>query len=162
MAEIIDKGQVILNWHFQEFEKHDRSPLWYFIMFGISIALLVVSVITSNFLFAVIIVMFVVMILIQDKKIPAEIEIKIMDAGIEIGNKFFQYRDLKEFFIVYEPPILSNLFIRPKNKLTPTFNIPLLDQNPLKVRDTLLEFLSEDIDADEEPTSDFLSRLMKL
>lgn len=162
MDQFIDKGQVILNWHFQEFEKPERGPVWYIVMFALAIGLLIYSIIFSNFLFAVVIVMFVVIVLMHDRKVPSELEIKIMDAGIEIGDKFFQYKDLKEFFIIYEPPVISNLFIRPKNKMTPTFNIPLLDQNPIKVREILMQFLDEDVNAEEEPTSDFLARLLKL
>ncbi len=162
MEETIDRGNLLIQWHFTEFEKKDRTIAWYIVMLVLAIFFLIIAIITSNFLFAVIIVMSVVIVILHDKKESIEKEIRIFESGFEIDNKFFNYKDINNFFIIYEPPVISNLFIRPKNKLTPTLNIPLVEQNPLKIRDILITFVQEDVEAEEEPTSDYLSRLLKL
>lgn len=155
-------GKILAEWHFPEFTKHDKSHRWYWIMFAIALVLLIIAMITKNFLFAVIIVMFVVIVLLQDRKEPSELIIHIMETGIRVDEKFLLYKDIRNFFILYEPPTISNLFIRPKNKLTPALNIPLVDQNPMKIRELLINFLPEDLETEEEPTSDFLARILKL
>lgn len=162
MEELIDKGNTLIDWHFPEFEKPERSLLWYVIMLITSIAFIVIAIMNSNFLFAVIIVMTIVILILQERRDPLELNIKIMEAGIEIGEKFYKYKDISSFFIIYEPPITSNLYIQMKTRIAPRLNIPLKEQNPIKVRDILMNFLSEDVEKDDEPLSDYLSKILKI
>lgn len=160
--KIQNKGKTLINWHFPEFEKPERNINWYIILFLISGSLLLYSFLTLNFLFAIIVIMVVVIIFLQQRKEVIELEIKIKEAGIEIGEKFYFYKDLDKFFIIYEPPEISNLYIEFKSRTKPDLSIPLKDQNPIKVRDILLDFLVEDVDKEEEPLSDSLTRILKL
>lgn len=154
-------GKTLAQWHFQESEKPERPVSWYVILSLISIALLIYSVVTSNFLFAVIVIMTIVILFLNQRKRSIELEIKITEAGIEMGEKFYAYKDLDKFSIVYEPPKISNLYLELKSRLKPILSIPLKKQNPVKIRDILINFLSENIDREEEPTSDFLTRWLK-
>ena len=159
--KIQNHGKTLIKWHFPEFEQPERSMSWYVILFVIFAALLIYSIITLNFLFAIIIVMVVVILFLHQRKDPIELEIKITEAGIEIGDKFYAYKELDKFFIIYEPPEISNLYIEFKSNLKPDLSIPLKKENPIKIRDILIDFLVEDIDKEEEPTSDFLTRWLK-
>lgn len=159
--KIQNHGKTLIKWHFPEFEQPERSTSWYIVLFIIFAALLIYSIVTLNFLFAIIIVMVVVILFLHQRKDPIELEIKITEAGVEIGNKFYVYKELDKFFIIYEPPEISNLYIEFKSNLKPDLSIPLREQNPIKVRDILIDFLAEDIDKEEEPTSDFLTRWLK-
>jgi len=101
-------------------------------------------------------------LILQEKKDPLEIDISIMEAGVQIGEKFYKYKDIGNFFIIYEPPTTSNLYIQMKTRLSPRLNIPLGDQNPIKIRDILINFISEDVDIDEEPFGDYMSKVLKI
>ncbi len=158
----IEKGNTLLTWHFPEFETYERGPIWYIIFFSIGGALLLYSILTVNFLFAVIIAMITIIILLGHRKQPTEIDIYITEAGIEIADKFYMYKEIKSFFIIYEPPEVMTLFIQLKTSTKPRLSIPLNNQNPVKVRDLLLNFIEEDIKKDDEPGSDFLARALKL
>ena len=160
--QIQNHGKTLIKWHFPEFEQVARGSTWYIVLALISVSLLIYSFLTLNFLFAVIVVMIVVIIFLHQRKGPIELEIKIREAGLEIGERFYPYKELDKFFIIYEPPEISNLYIEFKSRLKPDLSIPLKDQNPVKIRDILLDFLIEDIDQEEEPTSDSLTRLLKL
>ena len=162
VEEIKNHGKTLTKWHFPEFEKMERSAYWYIILIIIAVGLLIFSLTESNFLFAVIIVMVVIIILLYQRKESLELDIKITEAGLQIGEKFYAYKDLEKFFIIYEPPEISTLYIEFKSNLKPRLSIPLQDQNPVKVRNTLLLFLEEDIYREEEPTSDSLTRWLKL
>ena len=52
----------------------------------------------------------------------------------------------------------------PKNKtgFRPSITISLENQNPIEIRNILLQYLLEDIDKENESFSDGLSRLMRL
>lgn len=162
VEEIKNYGKILIQWHFPEFEKRERSTYWYILLIIIAVGLLIFSLTESNFLFAVIIVMVVIIILLHQRKAPVELDVKITEAGLEIGENFYAYKDLEKFFIIYEPPKISTLYIEFKTNLKPRLSIPLQDQNPVKVRNTLLIFLEEDIYREEEPTSDSLARWLKL
>ncbi len=159
--KIQNHGKTLIKWHFPEFEQPERSMSWYIVLFIIFAALLIYSIVTLNFLFAIIVVMVIVILFLHQRKDPIELEIKITEAGIEIGNKFYVYKELDKFFIIYEPPEISNLYIEFKSNLKPDLSIPLKEQNPIKVRDILIDFLAEDIDKEDEPMSDFLTRWLK-
>lgn len=159
--KIQNKGNILINWHFPEFEKPERTMIWYIILFVIFISLLIYSILTLNFLFAIIVVMVVVILFLHQRKDPMELEIKIREAGIEIGDNFYFYKDLNKFFIIYEPPEISNLYIEFKSRLKPELSIPLKEQNPVNVRDILINFLPENIDREEEPLADFFTRWLK-
>ncbi len=162
MADTIQNhGQTLIKWHFPEFEKPERSMSWYIVMLTIFVALLIYSTVTLNFLFAIIIIMVVIILFLHQRKDPLELEIKITEAGIEIGEKFYAYKDLDKFFIIYEPPEISNLYLEFKNKLKPSLSIPLKKENPIKVRDILIDFLAENVDQEDEPSSDSLTRWLK-
>ena len=160
--KIQNHGKTLIKWHFPEFEQPERSISWYIILFIIFAALLAYSIFTLNFLFAIIVVMVVVILFLHQRKDPLELEIKITEAGVEIGDRFYAYKELDKFFVIYEPPEISNLYLEFKGELKPDLSIPLKDQNPIKVRDILMDFLGEDVEKEEEPTSDFLTRWLKL
>lgn len=158
----IEKGNNLLSWHFPEFETYERTTTWYIVFFILAGALLVYAVLMTDFLFAVIIVMSSIIILLWHRKEPVELDINIMEAGIEIGNKFYMYKEIKSFFIIYEPPQVTTLFVQLRTNTKPRISIPLNGQNPVKVRDILLNFLEEDVDKNDEPGSDYLIRALKL
>lgn len=158
----IEKGNNLLSWHFPEFEKYERTATWYIIFFITAGLLMVYAILSLSFLFAVIIVMCTIIILLWHRKEPTELDINIMEAGIEIGNKFYMYKEIRSFFIIYEPPHVKTLFILLKNRAKPRISVPLNGQNPVKIRDILLNFIEEDIDKNDEPGSDYLIRALKL
>ncbi len=106
--------------------------------------------------------MIIVILILQERKDAIEIDISIMDAGIQIGEKFYKYKDINNFFIIYEPPTISNLYIQMKTRLSPRINIPLGEQNPIKIRDILMNFINEDVDIDDEPFEDYMSKVLKI
>ncbi|KKU49315.1 MAG: hypothetical protein UX68_C0001G0063, partial [Parcubacteria group bacterium GW2011_GWA2_46_9] len=71
-------------------------------------------------------------------------------------------KDLKSFWIIYEPPEVKMLYFDFKNAWRPRLPIPLQDENPIEVRRLLLKYLEEDLSRESEPTSDALSRLLRL
>ena len=156
------RGKTLTQWTFPEYTQHERGRSWYFWM-GLAMAgALIYCLFTYNFLFAVIIIMFAVILYLQSRKKPLDITCKITEDGIELDEKFYEYKTLKKFWIIYEPPEVKNLYIDFKSSIRPALRIPLKKQNPLDVRKNLLNFLEEDLTQEEEPLGDLLSRRLKL
>ncbi len=155
-------GNELISWEVNEYEKHTRGPVWFTLATIAAVALIVYALFTQNFLFAVIILMFGVIYFLSSLKEPARIMISITDNGIMIGETFFPFRDMRTFSIVYEPPVVKNLYINLKSRWRPLLSIPLEAMDPVKVRDLMLPFAIEDLEQTEESLTDLVSRLYKL
>ena len=90
------------------------------------------------------------------------VSFKITEDGIVINGKLYEYKVIKNFYIIYEPPEVKTLYFEPKSLLSPRIPIALEDQNPVEIRQILRQYLTEDIDREDEPVSDQTSRLLKL
>jgi len=156
-----NKG-ILFSWEFPEFEKHKRSLGWYLSAIIIGGALLVYSVVTFNILFALIIILFIFISFLHSYQEPPVIKFEITEDGIRLGRKFFPYKELSKFWIVYDPPKVKNLYLDFKSFIKPTLSVPLLDQNPISIRKFLLENLEEDLEKEEEDLSDSIGKILKL
>ncbi|MCG2686927.1 hypothetical protein L6278_02190 [Candidatus Parcubacteria bacterium] len=152
----------LISWKFPEHTAPNRTKSWYIWATLFFLAMLLYAVLTANFLFGLIIIMLTIIMFILHNKEPLEIEFKITQDGIEIGNQNQTFKDLENFWIVYDPPHVKNLYFKFKATLKPTLIIPLLDQNPIKVREILKEYLLEDLDKESESTTETLARILKL
>jgi hypothetical protein len=157
-----ETGANLMSWIFPEYDKHERGKLWWVFFIGISTLLILFAVLTANFLFALIVLLIDAIILSFHFKKALEVQINFFENGLAVGKKYYEWRDFDTFWIIYEPPSVKNLYFHFKTPLRPRLDIPLLNQNPLHVRKILVEYLEEDLSKESEPTSDTLSRLLKL
>jgi hypothetical protein len=158
----LDVGRVLLAWETWEFPPVERSTRWYVIAALLGLGMLVYALLTANFVFALIIVMFAVIMLMRDLKKPARVQAAITSEGIVFNNEFYPYGDIKDFSVIYEPPAVNSLYVGFNSRLTPMLSVPLEDTNPNEVRKQLLPFVFENLDRDGESLTDTLSRVYKL
>lgn len=158
----IDVGRVLFAWETWEFPPVERSTQWYVIASAAGLGMLIYALLTANFVFALIIVMFAVIMLMRDLKKPARVQAAITTDGVVFNNEFYPYKDIKDFSVIYEPPEVSNLYIGFHSRLSPLMSIPLEDADPNEVRTQLLPFVFENLERDSESLTDTLSRVYKL
>lgn len=155
-------GEVLATWHFPDYVQHNRSRRWYLIVGVIGALSFLFAMLTFNFLFAIILIIIAVILVLQNRRRPQNVTINITEDGLHIGNDFFEYEALKNFWIAYRPPEVKKLYVPFKSTFRPMLVIPLEDENPIEVRKVLLEHLEEDLEREDETTSEALSRLLKL
>jgi hypothetical protein len=158
----LDVGRVLLSWEAWEFPPVERSTRWYVVAALAGLGMLVYALLTANFVFALIIVMFAVIMLMRDLKKPARVMAAVTSEGLVFNNEFYPYRDIKDFSVIYEPPAVNTLYVGFASRLTPILSIPLEDADPNEVRKQLLPFVFENLDRDGESLTDTLSRVYKL
>ena len=156
-----DVGEVLLGWETWEFPPQERSRLWYFMASLIGVGLIVYAVYTANYIFAIVILMMGVITLISQFRKPRRIEIFLTNLGIVVGSEFYAYDILKDFSIVYKPPI-KNLYLDFKSIWQPMISLSLEDINPNQVREVLLPYAFENLEREDENLTDVLRRLYKL
>jgi len=157
-----DYGKELAYWEFAEHTKVERGKWWYISFIVIIIAMLIYSYYTNNPLFAIIITLFTIIYYITEKREPEESRIIILEDGIIIDDKFIEYKDLKDFYIIYHPPVIKNLYLEPKSVIKHRIAVPLENQNPVEIREILLKYIDEDLEKEEMPTSEGITRLLKL
>ncbi len=155
-------GQVVLHWSFREFRILNRSTGWWVGAGVVSTTLVAYSVAVANFLFALIIIMVAFIFISETRRSPRTLECKLTSTGVVVGKKYWRWSEIMNFWIAYHPPTITNLYLVPKNPFDPRVTIPLERSDPLKVRDHLTKYLDEDLDREDEPTSEALTRFLKL
>jgi hypothetical protein len=150
------------GWDFYEYPRYDRGRLWYAFMGLGGLALLIYAVLTANFLFAFIIIMFALILYLTTISEPARIRFGITSVGIRVGRTFYPYKDITRFWFIYEPPDVKNLYFELKTPLQSRLVVDLDGANPNEVRTVLGQFIREDLNEDDEPLSDFIGRVLKI
>ncbi|HSD12919.1 MAG TPA: hypothetical protein VLC10_05150 [Patescibacteria group bacterium] len=151
-----------MGWNILEYPKYERGRAWYIGMGVFGVGLLIYAVVSANFLFALIIIMFALVTYLSSMSEPKTIKFAITDNGVVVGRSFYMYKDLSRFWFIYEPPEVKTLYFEFKNSLRPRVTIDLGDINPNQVRQVLGNFVREDFNEDDEPFSDFVGRVLKI
>lgn len=160
--DVINAGEGVYGWEIDEYPHSQRSRLWYILCGLGAFVLIIYAIATSNFLFAVIVLMMGIITLISTFKHPDRIPVVITTTGIVINNDYYDYRQLKNFSLVYNPPEVKTLYIDFHSTWQPVIAIPLEDADPLEVRECLLPYCIENLDRTDESLTDITRRLYKL
>jgi hypothetical protein len=154
-------NRVFAKWQTFSYPHYERGVVWYAVTGLIAGIILLAAFWTFNFLLAVVVLMVAVVMVIQGGVRPPTIEIEINTLGIRRGARFYSYKSIDNFWIVYDPPIKSLHLIVPRS-LFPTVHIPIDGENPVELRTILKQFIREDLDRDTEPVLDSVSRILKI
>ncbi|HOD87264.1 MAG TPA: hypothetical protein PKH52_03295 [bacterium] len=170
-----ETSKNFIQWQVPEYKKPKRSKRWYllaaifvficlfFSFFTISDWHIVFLGARSNFLFALIILISMAITIIHDSQEPKMVTIKLGPEGIQIGRRFYDYDEIKQFCVLYKPKqSIKNLYLEFNNKMLPRLSIPLRRQDPLNVRNYLVRYLNEDLERIAPPLSEELTKLFKL
>jgi len=162
MPEFISKntltGDVLSNWQVTEFEQHSRSGRWYVIIGVLGVALFTYGAFSGNFLFSLIIMLCGIILYLQANQRPKPIDIAVCELGLVVGSRFYEWKELKDFFIIYNPPEVKTIFFQPTSMYHPKIYLDLADIDPVALRDQLLTYLEEDLSQEGEPTSTRFAR----
>jgi len=160
--DLFDAGHVQVSWETWEYPPHERSLLWFILAGVLGAALLVYSIITTNYLFGIVVLMMGVILLIDGLRHPDRVEVHVTDQGVVVGEKYYDFTAIKDFSIIYQPPVVKVLYIDFNQMWQPLLAIPLEDIDPNAVRDSLLPYVFENLQREDETLTDTLRRLYKL
>jgi len=154
-------SQVAFRWKFSEYVTYKKNTWWYAASLIILVLMVAWMIKDGNYSFAVFLVLFYVVILIYENRPPETVDFAITIDGVKAGNKFYYYRDISEFFIIYEDFGIKKLYFEFFNPLRGRLSIPLDGQNPVVIRDFLLKYIKEDLEREAEPISEAVGRWLR-
>ena len=169
------KDSQKISWKAPEYQRPSRKKNWYiatsivvlvmlfFCFFAIQNWQIVALGYSSNFLFALIIIIAAAIMIFNERQPEIMVHFEVSDEGVKVGQKLYDYDSFKHFSIVYKPnDEIKNLYLEFKNTIRPRLSIPLMATDPLDLRDILLKNLEEDLDRAGPPLSEQLTKLLKL
>ena len=90
-------------------------------------------------------------------KPPKSLRHSIGQVGIKVGNVAYPYKNIKTFWVVYNPPDVKTLNFETTAYLNNPVSVELGDQDPVEVKMLLKNFLVEDLER-EESLSEVIAR----
>lgn len=148
-----------LSWQTLEYQHYKKSKDWFWALFIMTLAFLIVAIITKNFLFGTFTIIAGFAIALLGGKKPQQVEVSISGRGVQIENNLYLYETLTSFWIFYQPPDIKELSLKSEKLLMPYIKVPLGDADPAAIRKFLLQFLPEE--AQEESFIDVIARRLK-
>jgi hypothetical protein len=155
-------GETIFHvWDVPEYERYPHSKKWYLVATLFLVACIAYSIFfEENYLFAFILLLITVIFTFHEVREPGVVQFGITEKGIVWRGFLFPFREIRAFWIIYEPGV-QNLYFTFKKPTNPRLTIPLGEQDPSEIRELLKQYVFEDLSKDEEPLSDAVGRVLK-
>ncbi len=156
-------GEVLFYWIMPEFHRHERGTAWYAIFLVVGAALILWAILTSNYIFALFLVLLGTYMIMQHFRDPENVPVVILETGVAIGDHYHTWDDLDDFSIIYDPPEVTKLYIDFVKTSHPVVSIDIPDEvDPNELREILSEFVDENLERDQELLTDHIRRMYKL
>ena len=155
-------SEAIFSWQHPDYVLYHKDKRWYIFSIIIVILAVALAIWQKDYTFAVFLVMFYLVVLLYENRPSEMVDFVITPLGLKSGQRFYYWRQIDHFYIVYQAAGIKNLYVEFKNLLNGRLVIPLDGQNAIAVRDYLLQFLKEDLEREAEPLSEQLRRFLRL
>ena len=137
----MNNDKTYFSWQAEEFQKTEKSPVWFFTLTAAGLIFFILSLIIRNYLLALIVVIAVFLIHSQSKKDPRLISFEISEKGFSADGRLSDWKEFESFWIFESrSPILLSLNF--KKTWRPKLTIPLKNsQDAEEIKNILKKFL---------------------
>jgi len=132
------------SWTAPEYEHFEKDPKWYWIMGVILTAIVIYAIVTNAIIMAITFILIGMLGYIYAEREPRNIEIAILPDGVRVDDYFYDYDNIRSFWIFYDiEQELKVLSLHSKKTFLPFMHIPIGNANPIKIRETLINYIPE-------------------
>lgn len=134
-----------ISWQHQEHHHKEKSVDWFWTVGIVALGGVILSIYFKNFLFALIIILFVSTSFALIKRPPKILPFELSRKGVRAGSVLYPYSLLESFWVIDEE-IDDRIMFRSKKPLSPIIIIPYdsAEIDPELLRDYLLDYLDEE------------------
>lgn len=143
-TEIAPLDEPTFSWEAPEYEHFEKHPHWYWLMGIILLAIIIYALATNSIIMAITFILIGMLGYVYAERQPRTIKMQITPDGLHADNYFYEYDNLKSFWIFYEAAKgIRSLSLHSKKAFLPYIHIPIGNANPILIRETLLQHLPE-------------------
>ncbi len=151
---------VVMHWQAPEYETFEKDRTWYAIISLLLVSVIGYAIYTDSPIMAITFILIGVVGYIFLNRDPRLMDFAITHQGIIAGREIYEFENIQSFWIFYEPHDIKVISLHTKNRLLPFVHIPIHQENPLEVRNFLLEYIPE---IKQEPSLvDTFERILKI
>lgn len=136
-------GRIFHSWKAPEFEVYEKSNRWYLIAGVFILAVIAYALFTNGPIMAVTFILLGIVGFIHLQKDPRVITFAITSKGVLADKEMYLYDNIFSFWIFYEPNHMKTISLHTKASMLPYVHIPLGDEDPVALREMLLENIPE-------------------
>lgn len=137
-----------VEWRASEYVHHEKGPMWFMVLAGITVVGVVLALIFQQWTFAFLIIVMGVAVGFFASRPPQEIHYQIGRDGITVGPKTFSYSQFRAFGITTEGAFYVAR-LRPTKRFMPGVSLIFAEEHGEKIFDSLAARLpSEEIHPD--------------
>lgn len=137
------ESHATLRWSAYEHEHVERGADWYWALGIIAVSVAVTSVLLSDVLFALLVLVAAATIAILSKTPPKLATFEISERGIRVNGTLHRYKEIISFWVEDEHKGRPLLLIDTTKFLAPNLIIPIEHVDPTTVRATLKRYTEE-------------------
>ncbi len=143
---IIEHEDALISWLAPEYPYYEKNKNTWIpaILVGAAVLALIFGFVFKSYSSVLITAVGAVTLLVSAFRKPRLITFSITPRGVFAGRKFYPFDAMASFWIFYDPPVIKELSFRQKQALFPAILFPITDQDPIGLRELLLEYLKEE------------------
>ncbi|MFH0755521.1 MAG: hypothetical protein V1910_02550 [bacterium] len=147
-----------ISWKAFEYKRKEKPVDWYWAVILMSLALVIISFITHNIFFGLLIIISTIILLSFSIIAPKMIEISINQKGIIVEKEMYPFATLESFWVESADEENQKILLKSKKIIMPLIIIPLEEHHHLDVREFLLNYLPE-VEMHESLSQKIMERL---
>lgn len=154
--------KAVFSWVAPEYHQHPKSVQWWVTAGVVLLIALILEAVSGNWTFLVATLVFALVYWYTEiHHPPRHTKIILSSIGVKIGHTVIPFNQIKNFWVIYNPPEVKKLYLRLRRYYLADLIIELENQDPLAIRKFLGEHLEELPDR-KETVSEFILRTFKL
>ena len=140
-AQPLSDDDSEVSWSASEFIAHDKTASWYIILFFSAVIVTAGTfLLTRDYITSGMILVAALLFGIMGARKPRELDYRVSQDGIRMGNKFYSYGVFKSFSVMQEEGIESIWFM-PLKRFMPGLSIYFAPNDGQKIVDVLSDYL---------------------
>ncbi|OGN05510.1 MAG: hypothetical protein A3B99_03105 [Candidatus Yanofskybacteria bacterium RIFCSPHIGHO2_02_FULL_44_12b] len=136
-------ARPVISWEAPSFYYNPQKKYLSMIIMGLVAAGGGLWIFQKDSLSAIFLMMTSLMFILYANKKPTVSQIIVNDTGVSVADTHYPYRDLKSFWIDYNPGGNKELSLESKKWYLPYVKVSIAQKDPIEIRSLMLSFIPE-------------------
>jgi len=151
----------ILTWYTPEFDYYQRGIIWKIIASLIVFGSSFLAFWSGAWSFGVLILVFAFVYYLIYFKSPNLLKAEVNDKGILYGKNFYRFENIKNFWVIYNPPFTRALYLKLSDRMLDEIKIIIPKESPEKLRE-ILKIKIKELSGKSETIQEVFSKILKI